>query len=113
MKVQNKEKVVMRFAVSESVDEKDAVKFRGRGNLRSDNKIISADFDADEIGKQIADALGAISNKIQAKTNTLAPDKLTVSLSGAVSGSVGIIWVARGSANARIDVTAEWNFNHL
>lgn len=113
MKTKKKKPVMMKFAVGEQVSEMGALRIKeGKVSFRrkAGTALKAVDFRADEIGSQIADALNSISNEIKSTSRKLAPNKLIISLSGTVSGNVGIIWVAKASAEATIEVTAEWNF---
>ena len=113
MKTKKKKPVMMKFAVGEQVSEMGALRIKeGKVSFRrkAGTALKAVDFRADEIGSQIADALNSISNEIKSTSGKLVPDKLIISLSGTVSGNVGIIWVAKASAEATIEVTAEWNF---
>jgi hypothetical protein len=100
------DEAMMRFAVADLTDETGTLRRRGAG--RGALKIVT--FEADEIGKQISSVLSKVSKQIQTASTALVPNRLTIGVSATVRGDVGIIFVAKGSAQATLEITAEWDF---
>lgn len=101
------DKGMMKFAVEDLTDEAGTPRRGGASRGRA-LKIVS--FEADDIGKQISSVLSKISKQIQTTSTALVPNRLTIGVSATVKGDVGIVFVAKGSAQATLEITAEWDF---
>lgn len=107
MKSGTDSKGMMRFVVEDLTDDTGALKRGGVPRSRA-FKILS--FEADDIGKQISGVLSKVSKQIQDTSTALVPNKLTIGVNATVKGDMGIVFVAKGSAQATLEITAEWDF---